>query len=78
MAKLLKPGQLCTINGKVYRCSKRMFSPCSACHSYYGIGDKTPCKYWTSNDILQCIMRFGDSINQQEASFPILVSMCKK
>ena len=73
MTKLLKPGQLCTIEGKVYRCSKRKVSPCVACYSHYGKDwSKTPCKYMIRN-ISACEMLFGETYNG-ESSFPILVS----
>lgn len=72
MSKQLKPGQLCTIDGEVYRCSKRVSNPCSKCHSYYGLNCKTPCNNWLlRNDSPRCLMHFGDT--NQEASFPILV-----
>lgn len=79
MAKLLKPGQLCTIKGKVYRCSKRTSDPCLECLAYYGgrWGD-TPCEDWIwMDDTLfpTCGTIFGHHIN--DSSFPILVSMCK-
>lgn len=92
MAKLLKPGQLCTIKGKVYRCSKRTSDPCLECKAYYG-GDwnNTPCEDWMNDTSFPicgtmfgsyetilgpCGTIFGYHIN--DASFPILVSMCKK
>lgn len=78
MCKQLKPGQLCTVDGKVYRCSKRTTSPCLECHYHYG-GDwhNTPCEDWTLRDsVPTCAMLFGETY--EESSFPILVSMCKK
>lgn len=78
MYKRLKPGQLCTVNGGVYRCSKRSASPCSACRSYYGGWYNTPC-YDGRCDLLACRILFGNvTYAYEKASFPILVSMCKK
>lgn len=75
MAKLLKPGQLCTIKGKVYRCSKRTSSSCGKCRDYYGKDwSTTPC-HNRAIKILTCEMLFGEGFG---GSFPILVSMCKK
>lgn len=77
MCKQLKPGQLCTVDGKVYRCSKRTFAPCFNCYSYYGGLRNTPCEKWLVSDgTLTCRMLFGATFNG--SSFPILVSMCKK
>lgn len=76
MCKQLKPGQLCTIDGEIYRCSQRVMFPCCYCARLYGGVHKTPCKKWTSDGVVTCTMRFGKSFNL--TSFPILVSMCKK
>lgn len=78
MAKLLKPGQLCTIKGKVYRCSKRTSDPCLECRAYYGGSwNNTPCEDWMNDSSFPtCGTIFGYHPN--DASFPILVSMCKK
>ena len=75
MAHLLKPGQLCTIDGEVYRCSKRTTDPCLVCSYYYNGWLKTPCNNWTYGCVT-CAMLFGEK--NKEPSFPILVSMCKK
>lgn len=78
MAKVLKPGQLCTIDGEVYRCSKRVTSPCFECYCHYGANwHKTPCEKWTLHrGTPTCTMLFGKM--DEIASFPILISTCKK
>lgn len=92
MAKLLKPGQLCTIKGKVYRCSKRTPDPCLECRAYYGgRWSDTPCEDWmndTSSPTCGTIFGLCETIlgpfgtilgySLDDMSFPILVSMCKK
>lgn len=78
MSKPLKPGQLCTIKGKVYRCSKRTSDPCLECLAYYGgRWNNTPCEDWMDDTSFPtCGTIFGHLVDN--ASFPILVSMCKK
>lgn len=78
MCKQLKPGQLCTIKGKVYRCSKRTSDPCLECQYHYGGHWRdTPCEEWDTIGIIPtCAMIFGHLVDN--TSFPILVSMCKK
>lgn len=87
MSKQLKPGQLCTIDGEIYRCSKRVTSPCLECYYHYGENwHKTPCEKWASRrSIPTCTVLFGVPICAKifghlidNTSFPILVSMCKK
>ena len=92
MAKLLKPGQLCTIKGKVYRCSKRTSDACLECKAYYGGSwNNTPCEDWMNDTSFAiCGTMFGScetilgpfgtilGYHMNNVSFPILVSMCKK
>lgn len=77
MCKQLKPGQLCTVDGEVYRCSKRVTFPCLECYCHYEKNwHKTPCEKWALHrNVPTCAVLFGDT--REESSFPILVSMCK-
>lgn len=83
MHKQLKPGQLCTINRSVYRCSKRTMFPCAFCRRYYfrTYHRKAPCDCADISGA-KCIDLFGgtghirnsdSSISLLLASYPILV-----
>jgi hypothetical protein len=79
MCKKLKPGQLCTVDEEVYRCSKQVTSPCLECYYHYRKNwHKPPCEKWAlRRGIPTCRRLFGGGM-REKASFPILVSTCKK
>lgn len=68
---MLKPGQLFTVDGNVFRVTKNAYKPvcaCASCLLHYKTHSKKPC--WNMLDVSTCITYCGPNY------FPKLVKLC--